>query len=68
MVHIPTKFSITTHAYFSAYMWQVADLYGIRATLVDGGEIRGAGNAWICPEVLIYLEEVQLIVYINKLH
>ncbi|KAA8518441.1 hypothetical protein F0562_015915 [Nyssa sinensis] len=30
----------------------VADLYGIRASLVDGGEIRGAGNAWICPEVL----------------
>ncbi|KAG0475020.1 hypothetical protein HPP92_014706 [Vanilla planifolia] len=29
----------------------VADLYGIRATLLDGGEIRGAGNAWICPEV-----------------
>ncbi|KAJ8751742.1 hypothetical protein K2173_025919 [Erythroxylum novogranatense] len=28
----------------------IADLYGIRATLVDGGEIRGAGNAWICPE------------------
>ncbi|KAL6501939.1 hypothetical protein OROGR_027072 [Orobanche gracilis] len=28
----------------------VADLYGIRATLIDGGEIRGAGNAWICPE------------------
>ncbi|KAG0473321.1 hypothetical protein HPP92_015178 [Vanilla planifolia] len=28
----------------------VADLYGIRATLPDGGEIRGAGNAWICPE------------------
>ncbi|RAL48542.1 hypothetical protein DM860_005966 [Cuscuta australis] len=28
----------------------VADLYGIKATLVDGGEIRGAGNAWICPE------------------
>ncbi|RDY09726.1 hypothetical protein CR513_05851, partial [Mucuna pruriens] len=28
----------------------VADLYGIRACLVDGGEIRGAGNAWICPE------------------
>uniref|UniRef100_A0A1J3ED73 Translocation and assembly module TamB C-terminal domain-containing protein n=1 Tax=Noccaea caerulescens TaxID=107243 RepID=A0A1J3ED73_NOCCA len=28
----------------------VADLYGIRATLVDGGEIRGAGNAWICPK------------------
>ncbi|KAK8683432.1 hypothetical protein V6N13_039493 [Hibiscus sabdariffa] len=28
----------------------VADLYGIRAGLVDGGEIRGAGNAWICPE------------------
>ncbi|KAK6927434.1 hypothetical protein RJ641_006025, partial [Dillenia turbinata] len=28
----------------------VADLYGIRAALVDGGEIRGAGNAWICPE------------------
>lgn len=33
--------------------WQVADLYGIRATLVDGGEIRGAGNAWICPEVMM---------------
>ncbi|MCE0481598.1 hypothetical protein HAX54_039458 [Datura stramonium] len=29
----------------------VADLYGIRASLIDGGEIRGAGNAWICPEV-----------------
>ncbi|KAL5716618.1 hypothetical protein ACHQM5_009756 [Ranunculus cassubicifolius] len=28
----------------------VADLYGIRATLLDGGEVRGAGNAWICPE------------------
>ncbi|KAF6175242.1 hypothetical protein GIB67_030460 [Kingdonia uniflora] len=28
----------------------VADLYGIRATLLDGGEIRGAGNAWISPE------------------
>lgn len=28
----------------------VADLYGLRASLVDGGEIRGAGNAWICPE------------------
>lgn len=28
----------------------VADLYGIRATYLDGGEIRGAGNAWICPE------------------
>ncbi|KAF3447215.1 hypothetical protein FNV43_RR12395 [Rhamnella rubrinervis] len=28
----------------------VAELYGIRASLVDGGEIRGAGNAWICPE------------------
>ncbi|GAB4854197.1 hypothetical protein Ancab_022779 [Ancistrocladus abbreviatus] len=28
----------------------IADLYGIRASLVDGGEIRGAGNAWICPE------------------
>ena len=30
---------------------QVADLYGVRAILLDGGEIRGAGNAWICPEV-----------------
>uniref|UniRef100_A0A0E0BY57 Translocation and assembly module TamB C-terminal domain-containing protein n=1 Tax=Oryza meridionalis TaxID=40149 RepID=A0A0E0BY57_9ORYZ len=28
----------------------VADLYGIRACLLDGGEIRGAGNVWICPE------------------
>lgn len=28
----------------------MADLYGIQATLVDGGEIRGAGNAWICQE------------------
>lgn len=28
----------------------IADLYGIRATLVNGGEIRGAGNMWICPE------------------
>lgn len=32
---------------------EVADLYGIRACLLDGGEIRGAGNAWICPEVLL---------------
>ncbi|XP_022729806.1 uncharacterized protein LOC111284940 isoform X2 [Durio zibethinus] len=31
-------------------LFPVADLYGIRASLVDGGEIRGAGNAWICPE------------------
>ena len=31
----------------------MADLYGIRACLLDGGEIRGAGNAWICPEVLL---------------
>ncbi|KAE8713961.1 hypothetical protein F3Y22_tig00110202pilonHSYRG00064 [Hibiscus syriacus] len=28
----------------------VVDLYGIRASLADGGEIRGAGNIWICPE------------------
>ncbi|KAI5082263.1 hypothetical protein GOP47_0002006 [Adiantum capillus-veneris] len=28
----------------------MADVYGIRATLVDGGELRGAGNLWICPE------------------
>ncbi|KAF3326963.1 TamB, inner membrane protein subunit of TAM complex [Carex littledalei] len=28
----------------------VADLYGIRASLLGGGEIRGAGNAWVCPE------------------
>ncbi|XP_077225871.1 protein TIC236, chloroplastic-like [Tasmannia lanceolata] len=28
----------------------VADFYGIRVSLLDGGEIRGAGNAWICPE------------------
>ncbi|KAF7830224.1 uncharacterized protein G2W53_012557 [Senna tora] len=28
----------------------VADLYGIRASLLDGGEIRGAGSAWVCPE------------------
>ncbi|XP_074570034.1 protein SUBSTANDARD STARCH GRAIN 4, chloroplastic isoform X1 [Curcuma longa] len=28
----------------------VADLYGIRACLLDDGEIRGAGSIWICPE------------------
>ncbi|KAK7311846.1 hypothetical protein RJT34_10254 [Clitoria ternatea] len=28
----------------------IADLYGIRASLVDGGEIRGAGTVWICSE------------------
>ncbi|KAL2897742.1 Structural maintenance of chromosomes flexible hinge domain-containing protein 1 [Bienertia sinuspersici] len=33
----------------------IADLYGIRASLVDGGEIRGAGNAWICPEFLLFV-------------
>lgn len=57
MAHNWTKFSIfflATHVHFPAYMWQVADLYGIRATLVDGGEIRGAGNAWICPEVFLF--------------
>ncbi|XP_020578997.1 uncharacterized protein LOC110023769 isoform X2 [Phalaenopsis equestris] len=29
----------------------VVDFYGIKATLLDGGEIRGAGIAWICPEL-----------------
>ncbi len=33
----------------------MADLYGLRAVPVGGGEIRGAGNLWICPEV--YLPE-----------
>ncbi|TKY74672.1 hypothetical protein E2542_SST03435 [Spatholobus suberectus] len=28
----------------------IADLYGIRANLVDGGEIQGAGTVWICSE------------------
>nr|KYP34089.1 hypothetical protein KK1_044988 [Cajanus cajan] len=28
----------------------IADLYGIRASLVDGGEIRGSGTVWICSE------------------
>ncbi|XP_027356890.1 uncharacterized protein LOC113866209 [Abrus precatorius] len=28
----------------------IADLYGIRASLMDGGEIRGAGSVWICSE------------------
>ncbi|KAK7410301.1 hypothetical protein VNO78_00981 [Psophocarpus tetragonolobus] len=28
----------------------IADLYGIRVSLVDGGEIRGAGTVWICSE------------------
>ncbi|RDX99770.1 hypothetical protein CR513_17133, partial [Mucuna pruriens] len=28
----------------------IADLYGIRASLVDGGEILGAGTLWICSE------------------
>ncbi|EFJ16558.1 hypothetical protein SELMODRAFT_421796 [Selaginella moellendorffii] len=27
-----------------------ANIYGIRATPVGGGEIRGAGDMWICPE------------------
>lgn len=53
-------------AHVLSWSWQVADLYGIRATLVDGGEIRGAGNAWICPEVLLgchfsCLEWIQLV-------
>ncbi|KAL9313337.1 hypothetical protein ACSQ67_018789 [Phaseolus vulgaris] len=30
----------------------IADLYGIRASLVDGGEIQGAGTVWICSEAL----------------
>ncbi len=36
----------------------MADLYGLRAVPVGGGEIRGAGNLWICPEV--YLPEASL--------
>lgn len=55
MIHERSEFFILAH--IPACTWQVADLYGIRATLVDGGEIRGAGNAWICPEVFIYLED-----------
>lgn len=55
MIHKRSEFFILAH--IPACTWQVADLYGIRATLVDGGEIRGAGNAWICPEVFIYLED-----------
>ncbi|RVW53938.1 hypothetical protein CK203_073003 [Vitis vinifera] len=39
----------------------VADLYGIRASLVDGGEIRGAGNAWICPEIHAFLKFYPLV-------
>lgn len=47
--------------------WQVADLYGIRANLVDGGEIRGAGNAWICPEVLLLDNLILVNVHIISL-
>lgn len=36
-------------------IWQMADLYGLRAVPVGGGEIRGAGNLWICPEVRQHL-------------
>nr|KYP39246.1 hypothetical protein KK1_039459 [Cajanus cajan] len=43
----------------------VADLYGIRACLVDGGEIRGAGNAWICPEVYDCLLESLFLFYLT---
>lgn len=32
---------------------QMADLYGLKACPVGGGEIRGAGSLWICPEVWI---------------
>ncbi|KAJ7565427.1 hypothetical protein O6H91_02G060300 [Diphasiastrum complanatum] len=28
----------------------VADIFGIKATPIAGGEIRGAGDMWICPE------------------
>ncbi|CAM6097615.1 unnamed protein product [Calypogeia fissa] len=28
----------------------MAELYGVRAAPVGGGEIRGSGNLWICPE------------------
>ncbi|CAJ1973770.1 unnamed protein product [Sphenostylis stenocarpa] len=31
---------------------RIADLYGVRASLVDGGEIRGAGTVWICSEAV----------------
>lgn len=30
--------------------FSVTDLYGIRASLVGGGEIQGSGNVWTCPE------------------
>jgi len=35
---------------------QMADLYGLKASPVGGGEIRGAGSLWICPEVWILFE------------
>ena len=35
---------------------QMADLYGLKACPVGGGEIRGAGSLWICPEVWIVFE------------
>lgn len=29
---------------------QVADVFGLRVVPVGGGEIRGAGKMWVCPE------------------
>lgn len=34
----------------------MADLYGLKVCPVGGGEIRGAGSLWICPEVWTLVE------------
>ncbi|KAL5144978.1 hypothetical protein HKD37_06G015148 [Glycine soja] len=41
--HVSANFTFNTDSC-------IADLYEIRASLVDGGEIRGAGTVWICSE------------------
>ncbi|XP_028228089.1 uncharacterized protein LOC114409015 [Glycine soja] len=43
--HVSANFTFNTDSC-------IADLYGIRASLVDGGEIRGAGTVWICSEAV----------------
>ncbi|CAI5993110.1 unnamed protein product [Closterium sp. NIES-64] len=35
---------------FIHYDYHVAELHGVRAVPVGGGEIRGAGTLWVCPQ------------------
>ena len=53
VVNLPSFSLCQLRSFCCEYAWQMADLYGLRIFPVGGGEIRGAGSLWICPEVCI---------------